>query len=65
MFYFTLKYWLLYTCQCESGGGGQAYDRDSSDHTGNSDGSNSFRHHFEITNGRNIDILGGDSDSES
>ncbi len=39
------------------------YDRGMPDHTGYS-GNNSFvRHHSDITNGRNIDLLGGDSDS--
>ncbi len=32
---------------------------------GDSDNSNSFGHHSYITNGRNIDLLGGDSDSEN
>ncbi len=39
--------------------GGQAYDRGSFDHTRDSDNSNSFQHHSDITNGRNIDLLGG------
>ncbi len=42
----------------------QAYDRGPSDHIGDSDNSNSFQHHSDITNNRNIDILAGDSDSE-
>ncbi len=47
---------------------GQTYNRHLSDHTGDSDNSNSFWRHSDITNGRNIDILGVDSvnpDSES
>ncbi len=32
---------------------------------GPSDNSDYFRHYSDITNGRNIDILGGDSDIES
>ncbi len=52
--------------QIESrGGGGHAYERGPYDYTGDSDNGNSFRHHSDITNGRNIDILCGDSDSES
>ncbi len=47
------------------GGLHQAYDRGPSDHTGDSDRSNSLRCHSDITNGRNIDFLGGDYDSES
>ncbi len=41
------------------------YDRGMSDRTGESDNSYSFWHHSDITNGRNVDCLGGDSDSES
>ncbi len=37
-----------------------------SDRRGDSDNSNSsFRHHSDITNDRNIDLLRGDSESES
>ncbi len=43
----------------------QDYDRGTSDHTGDSDNSSSFRYHSDITNGRNIDLLGGDSVSDS
>ncbi len=48
------------------GGGDHSQDANMglSDHTGDSDNSNSFWHHSEITNGRNIDLLGEDSDSE-
>ncbi len=46
-------------------GEGQAYNSSPSDHTGYSDNSNSFWHHSDIKNCRYIDILGGDSDSES
>ncbi len=35
----------------------QAYDRGPSVHTGDVDNSNSFQHHSEIINDRNIDIL--------
>ncbi len=45
--------------------GGQAYDRCLSDNTGDSDNSKSFRHHSDITNGRNIDLLGGVSYSNN
>ncbi len=41
-------------------GASQAYDRGLSDHTADSDN----RKISEITNVRNIDRLGGDSDSE-
>ncbi len=46
-------------------GSHQAYDRSLSDHTGDSDNSNSFRHHSDVTNGRNINLLGGNSESEN
>ncbi len=36
-----------------------------SDYTGDSDNSKSFRHHSDMTNGRDIDLLGWNSDSES
>ncbi len=36
-----------------------------SDHIGDSNNSKSFQHHSDIINGRNIDLLRGDSDSES
>ncbi len=36
-----------------------------SDNTGNSDNNSSFQHHSDIANGRNIDLLGGESESES
>ncbi len=39
--------------------GAKAYDRGPSDHTGYSDNSNSFWHHSDITNGRNIDLWEG------
>ncbi len=45
--------------------GAQGYDQRLSHHRGNVDNSNYFWHQFDITNGRNIDPLGGDSDSES
>ncbi len=32
---------------------------------GTLENSNFYRHHFDITNGRNIDLLDGDFDSES
>ncbi len=35
-----------------------------SDHTGDST-NNSFRHHSDFTNGKNIYLLGGNSDNES
>ncbi len=38
------------------------YDRGPSDHTWDSDNNNSFQHHSDITNGRNIELLVGDSD---
>ncbi len=41
-----------------------AYDRDPSDHIGDSDNSNYFWY-SDITNGRNINLLGGDSDSKN
>ncbi len=51
----------MHTCW----GGGAAHSEDCntgpSDHTGDSD-SNSFQHHFDITNYRNIRPLRGDSD---
>ncbi len=37
----------------------------SSDHIGYSDNSNSSQHYFDITNGRNIDLLGWDSDRQT
>ncbi len=43
----------------------QDYNRGTNDHTGDSYNSSSFRYHSDITNGRNIDLLGGDSDSDS
>ncbi len=43
----------------------QSYDRGLSDHTGESDNSYSFWQYSDITNGRNIDLLGGNADSES
>ncbi len=53
------------TVQVILGGGGlQQYDRGASVHTEDSNKSNYFRHHSDITYGRNIDLLGGDSDSE-
>ncbi len=39
---------------------GSGYNRGPSDHTGDSDNTISFWHHSDITNGRNIDHLGGD-----
>ncbi len=41
----------------------QACDKGVSDHTGHPDNDNYFPHHSDITNGRNIDFLGGDFDS--
>ncbi len=37
----------------------QVYDRGPFDHKRDSDNSSSFRHHSDITNGRNIYLLGG------
>ncbi len=56
----------LCTCQRESWGAAydpQDYDKGLFDHIGDSDNSNSFCH-SDISNNRNIDLLGGDSDSE-
>ncbi len=39
------------------GGGGREIGGGLFGHTGNSDNSNSFRHHSDITNGRNIDLF--------
>ncbi len=46
-----------HTCQSESCHP-LAYDKDPPDHTGDSDNSNSFWHHSDITNGRNIFLEG-------
>ncbi len=40
-------------------------DRHLVDHKRDYDNSNSFQHYSDITNGRNLDLLGGESDSES
>ncbi len=54
------------------GGGGipfpdhpQDSDMGPSDHTRDSDNNSTSQHHSNITNYRYIDLLGGDSDSES
>ncbi len=44
---------------------GKAYDRGLPAQAGHSGNSNSFQHHSDITNGRNIYILGGDSDMKA
>ncbi len=45
--------------------GGAGMNSCLSDHTGDSDNNHSFRYQSDITNGRNIDLFGGDSDIES
>ncbi len=55
----------LCICQSESLGRAPRHMMGLIDNIGDSDNSNSFQHHSDITNGRNIDLLGGDSDSES
>ncbi len=47
------------------GGGGSQNHMGPSDHIGDSNNGKSFQHHSDIINGRNIDLLRGDSDSES
>ncbi len=67
MFVAKKIYYLLHTSvkMNPSGGRGvQAYDRGLSDLTG-SNNSNSFWQHSDITNCRNLDLLGWDYDSES
>ncbi len=63
---------MLRRCKSEHGGGGipfpdhpQDSDMGPSDHTRDSDNNSTSQHHSNITNYRYIDLLGGDSDSES
>ncbi len=57
-------YITLLKCTYQSESCHQAYGKGPSDHTGDSDKSNSFQHHSDITNCTNIDLGGGESDSK-
>ncbi len=50
-------------CTCQSESWGRHIWQSLSDNRGDSDNSNSFQHHSDITNGKNINRLRGDSDS--